>query len=175
MLKKKNLGQFSKNYRTFYPKKLSLSSQKYEFGIRDPGSGIRKKPIPDPGSRGPKDTGSRMRNTDCIGYWKSSKRSWKPSAHTQKLKKYWLKCSDHQKISISWHCPSKKRGSKWQWWCLPWVRPSGDSWYWVSSGLQRASKTWRNTFPRTTKAPAWPQGKKDTGKIKDISFSSKKI
>jgi hypothetical protein len=38
---KKNLGQFSKNYRTFYPKKLSLSSQKYGFGIRDPRSGIR--------------------------------------------------------------------------------------------------------------------------------------
>jgi hypothetical protein len=30
-------------------------------GIRDPGSGIRKKPIPDPGSRGQKGTGSRIR------------------------------------------------------------------------------------------------------------------
>jgi len=29
---------------------LSLSSQKYEFGIRDP----EQKPIPDPGSRGKK-------------------------------------------------------------------------------------------------------------------------
>ncbi len=29
------MGQFSKNYRTFYPKKLSKSSQKYGFGIRD--------------------------------------------------------------------------------------------------------------------------------------------
>jgi hypothetical protein len=28
------------------------------------GSGIRKKPIPDPGSRGQKGTGSRIRNTD---------------------------------------------------------------------------------------------------------------
>ncbi len=27
------------------------------------GSGIRKKPIPDPGSRGQKGTGSRIRNT----------------------------------------------------------------------------------------------------------------
>jgi hypothetical protein len=49
----------------FFPKKLSLSSQKYGFGIRDPGSeiqdpgsgirdpgsGIRKKPISDPRSR----------------------------------------------------------------------------------------------------------------------------
>ncbi len=35
-------------------------------GIRDPGSWIRKKPIPDPGSRGQKGTGSRIRirNTD---------------------------------------------------------------------------------------------------------------
>jgi hypothetical protein len=51
MLKKKKLGQFSKNYRTFYNKKLSLSSQKYVFGIRD-------QPIPDPGFRGQKSTGS---------------------------------------------------------------------------------------------------------------------
>jgi hypothetical protein len=43
---------------------LSISSQKYEFGIRDPRSGIRKKPIPDPGSRGQKGTGSRIRNTE---------------------------------------------------------------------------------------------------------------
>jgi hypothetical protein len=47
----------------FLPKKLSLSSQKYGFGIRDPGSGIRQKPIRilDPGSRGQKGTGSRIR------------------------------------------------------------------------------------------------------------------
>ncbi len=58
----KNLGQFSKNYSTFYPTIMSLSSLKYGFGIRDPRSGIRdpgseirdprfgiqKKPIPDP-------------------------------------------------------------------------------------------------------------------------------
>jgi hypothetical protein len=31
------------------------------FGIRDPRSGIRKKPILDPGSRGQKGTGSRIR------------------------------------------------------------------------------------------------------------------
>jgi hypothetical protein len=47
---KKKFGQiFSKNYRTFYPKKLSLSSQKYGFGIRDPGSGKNLFKIPDPG------------------------------------------------------------------------------------------------------------------------------
>jgi hypothetical protein len=40
---------------------LSLSSQKYGFGIRD----REKKPIPDPGyeSRGQKGTGSRICNT----------------------------------------------------------------------------------------------------------------
>ncbi len=32
-------------------------------GIRDLGFGIRKKPIPDPGSRGQKGTRSRIRNT----------------------------------------------------------------------------------------------------------------
>ena len=40
---------------------------KYGLGIRDPRSGIRKKPIPDPGSRSQKGTGSRIRirNTVC--------------------------------------------------------------------------------------------------------------
>ncbi len=34
----KNVGQFSKNYRTFYPKIVTkLSKIQYEFGIRDPG------------------------------------------------------------------------------------------------------------------------------------------
>jgi hypothetical protein len=49
------------NYRTFYQK-----NSKYGLGIRDPGSGIRKKPIPDPGSRGQKGTGSRIRNTGIM-------------------------------------------------------------------------------------------------------------
>jgi hypothetical protein len=44
MLKKKNLGQFAKNDRN-----LSLGSQKYGFGIRDPGPGVKKAPYP--GSR----------------------------------------------------------------------------------------------------------------------------
>jgi hypothetical protein len=51
----------------FLPKKLSLSSQKYGFGIRDTRSGIRKKPIPvpDPGVKKAPDPGSRIwiRNT----------------------------------------------------------------------------------------------------------------
>jgi hypothetical protein len=43
----------------FTPQKLSLSSQKYKLGIRDPR--IRKKPIPDHRSRSQKGTGSRIR------------------------------------------------------------------------------------------------------------------
>jgi hypothetical protein len=50
---------------------LSISFQKYGFGIRDPryGIGIRKKPILDPGSRVQKGTGSRIRirNTEYDG------------------------------------------------------------------------------------------------------------
>ena len=42
----------------FLPKKLALSSQKYGFGIRDPRSGIRKKPIPDPGVKNAPDPGT---------------------------------------------------------------------------------------------------------------------
>ncbi len=61
---KKGSGRSEQN---FLPKKLSLSSQKNEFGIRDLRSGIRKKPIPDPGSRGQKGIWSRIRirNTGC--------------------------------------------------------------------------------------------------------------
>jgi hypothetical protein len=44
----KNLAQFSKNYRIFYPKICQLSSKKYGFGIPDPGPGVEK--APDPGS-----------------------------------------------------------------------------------------------------------------------------
>ncbi len=57
---------FLKNFGpSFYPKNFQYAP-KYMglgLGIRDPGSGIRKKPIPDPGSRiqGSKGTGSRIR------------------------------------------------------------------------------------------------------------------
>jgi hypothetical protein len=54
MLLKKNLGQFSKNYRTFYSKNVVTMLSKIwvwdlESVIRDPRYGIRKKPITDPG------------------------------------------------------------------------------------------------------------------------------
>jgi hypothetical protein len=38
---KKKFGPIFKELENFLPKKLSLSSQKYGFGIRDPTSGIR--------------------------------------------------------------------------------------------------------------------------------------
>ncbi len=60
---RKKFGSIFKGLYNFLPKKLSLSCQTCRFGIRDPRSGIRKKPIPDPGSRGQKGTRSRIRNT----------------------------------------------------------------------------------------------------------------
>jgi hypothetical protein len=45
---RKKFGPNFKELWNFLPKKLSLSSQKYEFGIPDPG--VKKAPIPDPGS-----------------------------------------------------------------------------------------------------------------------------
>ncbi len=47
-----------------FTQNVVTSSQKYEFGIRDPRSGIRNKPIPDPGSRGQKDTQSWIPDPD---------------------------------------------------------------------------------------------------------------
>ena len=74
---RKKFGPNFKELWNFLPKKLSLRPQKYEFGIRDPRSrrdprsGIRNKPIPDPGSRGQKGTGSRIPDPDlqhCLLY-----------------------------------------------------------------------------------------------------------
>jgi hypothetical protein len=58
---KKKCWPIFKELKNFLPIKLSLISQKMGLG-----SGIRKKPIPDPGSRGQKGTGSRIqiRNTE---------------------------------------------------------------------------------------------------------------
>ncbi len=57
-----NLGQFSKNYRIF-TQKLSQSSQKYGFGIRDPEKTYSVSRIPDPGAKKTPDPGSRIRDT----------------------------------------------------------------------------------------------------------------
>ncbi len=68
MVKKKILGQFTKNKMNFLPKKLSSSSQKYGFGIRDP-----KKPIPDPGVKKEPDPGSgsaTLVSSEYLMIWK---------------------------------------------------------------------------------------------------------
>jgi hypothetical protein len=46
---RKKFGPNFKELWNFLPKKLSLNYQKYEFGIRDPRSGINLFRIPDPG------------------------------------------------------------------------------------------------------------------------------
>ncbi len=75
----KKFGSVFKELWNLLPKKLPLSSQKYGFGIRDPGSEIRdprsgigiwKKPIPDSGSRGKKGTGFRILDPQhCTTAW----------------------------------------------------------------------------------------------------------
>ncbi len=64
MLKKKIWANFRRIIEVFPQKIFSMLSN---IWVWDPRSGIRKKPIPDPGSRGQKGTGSRIRirNTDC--------------------------------------------------------------------------------------------------------------
>ncbi len=51
--RKKNVGQFSKNYRTFYQKNCQKALKNMVLE-----SGIRKKPIPDPGVKKAQDPGS---------------------------------------------------------------------------------------------------------------------
>jgi hypothetical protein len=60
VLKKKNLCQFSKNYTLFTQKNchLGLKNMGLGSGIQNPRSGIRKKPIPDPGVNKAPDPGS---------------------------------------------------------------------------------------------------------------------
>jgi hypothetical protein len=57
VLKKKIWANFQRIIELF-THKIVTSSQK--IWVRDPGSGIQKKPIPDPGSRGQKGTESRI-------------------------------------------------------------------------------------------------------------------
>ena len=58
---KKRFGPIFKEFLNFLPKILSLSSQKYGFGIRDPASEIRDPEKIYSGSRGQKGTLSRIR------------------------------------------------------------------------------------------------------------------
>ncbi len=59
-VEEKNLGQFSKNYRTFYPKNChqALKNMGLGSGNRDPGSGKNLFRIPDPGVKKAPDPGS---------------------------------------------------------------------------------------------------------------------
>jgi hypothetical protein len=74
-MKKNYLGQFSKNYRTFYQKIVKKLLKIWSLdpgseirdprsGIRDPGSGKNLFRIPDPGVK--KDTGSRIRIRNTV-------------------------------------------------------------------------------------------------------------
>jgi hypothetical protein len=59
MLKKKIWANFQRiTVYNFLPKKLSLSSQKYGFGIRDPEKTYSGSGIPDPGIKKVPDPGS---------------------------------------------------------------------------------------------------------------------
>jgi hypothetical protein len=65
MLKKKIWADFQRIIELFTQKLIFKLSK---IWVWDPGSEIRKNPIPDPGSRGQKGTGSRIRicNTDRL-------------------------------------------------------------------------------------------------------------
>jgi hypothetical protein len=70
MLKIKIWANFQRIVEVFTQKMFNMLSNIWVwdlgFGIRDPRSGIRKKPIPDPGSRGQKGTGSRIRIRNTV-------------------------------------------------------------------------------------------------------------
>jgi hypothetical protein len=73
---RKKFGPNFKELWNFIPKKLSLRSQKYEFGIRNPRSGINPFRIPDPGVKKAPDPGSgsaTLRTTAGVGYWEVKK------------------------------------------------------------------------------------------------------
>jgi hypothetical protein len=61
MLKKKIWPNFPRIIDVFTQKVVTKPSK---IWVWDPGSGVRKKPNPDPGSRGQKGTGPRIRNTE---------------------------------------------------------------------------------------------------------------
>jgi hypothetical protein len=68
MLNKKIWAIFQRIVEVFTQKFFDMLSNIWVWdpgsGIRDPGSRIRKKPIPDPGSRGQKGIGSRIPDPD---------------------------------------------------------------------------------------------------------------
>jgi hypothetical protein len=58
---RKKFGPIFKELLKKNPKTQKIFNMLSNIWVWDPGSGIRKKPIPDPGSRGQKGTGSRIR------------------------------------------------------------------------------------------------------------------
>jgi hypothetical protein len=64
MLKKKIWANFQRVIELFAQKIVTKLSKIWAW---DPRSGIRKKPIPDPGSKGQKGTGSRIRIRNTVG------------------------------------------------------------------------------------------------------------
>ncbi len=76
---RKNLGQFSKNYRTFYSKNVNKVSEIWVWdpgsGIRDPGSGKNLLRVPDAGVKKAPDPRCRIRirNTAFKGKTEGSK------------------------------------------------------------------------------------------------------
>jgi hypothetical protein len=63
MLKKKMWANFQRIIELFTQ---NIVTKLPKIWVSDPGSGIRKKPIPDPGSSGQKGTGSRIRPQHCF-------------------------------------------------------------------------------------------------------------
>jgi hypothetical protein len=78
MLKKKIWANFQRIVEVFTQKIFNMLSN---IWVWDPGSEIRKKPIPDPGSRGQKGTGSRIRNTALKKHKTLPKHHPLPSQH----------------------------------------------------------------------------------------------
>jgi hypothetical protein len=71
VLKKKILANFQRIIELFTKKNCqkALKHMVLGSGIRDPRSGILKKPIPDPGSRGQRGTGSRIWIRNTASWW----------------------------------------------------------------------------------------------------------
>ncbi len=110
----KNLGQFWKNYRIFLTKKLSLSSQKYGFGIRDPEKSYSGSWIPDPGVKKSPDPGSGSATLRCTLIQKSS--SINPPIYflffPQHLLYYWVWVTHPLQLSSHTDLPPFKAKNK---------------------------------------------------------------
>jgi hypothetical protein len=71
-------------------------------GIRDPRSGIRKKPIPDPASRGQKGTGSRIPDPDPQHWFNLSSYDGKISYTIQNIENYETYVMTKKVNNVTW-------------------------------------------------------------------------